>query len=54
MPIKYRLPWFPKGHLDRGEYVLWLTCKAQSLARKDSKRHAKNVSLAEYKEASGQ
>lgn len=52
MAIKYELPQFLKGtDLKREKYARWLHRKAQSHARRDSRRRKKKISPSEYKQA---
>ncbi|MDE2711476.1 MAG: hypothetical protein OXI65_06940 [Acidobacteriota bacterium] len=52
MAITYELPPFLKGtKVKRQKYARWLHRRAQSHARRDSRRRKKNVPPSEYKQA---
>lgn len=52
MAIKYELPQFLKAtNLKREKYARWLHRKAQSHARRDSRRRKEKISPSEYKQA---
>lgn len=51
MPIKYELPAFLEGTVERPPYVEWLHRKAQAHARRDRKRWNLPIRVSRYKQA---
>ena len=51
VPIKYQLPPFLEGKVDRKVYVRWLGAKAQAHVFRDRKRWNRWIGTSEYKRA---
>ena len=51
MPVKYQLPPFLEGKVERKVYVRWLSAKAQAHVLRDRKRWNRWIGASEYKQA---